>query len=295
MRSKQRKIASDASQVAGDATSAWLPCTQMNSSADSLPTPDHDWLRPLRYLWRTPLLLLHAGIAFPVALVAFNPLARRVLLRGERFDYWLTRWWSGRIVRIFGFRIRQFGQPLPGAVLFVANHVSWLDIELMHSKRIMSFVAKAEIARWPLVGWLATRAGTIYHQRGNGHSLSSMMQRVVARLGDGMAVGVFPEGGTGTGDRLRTFHARIFQVAQDANVPIQPVALLYGRDSRMDLGVPFGATETFFANFVRLLGDPARQAEVHFLEPLSQHYDGRRQIAADARARITTALGLVDT
>ena len=174
----------------------------MNSSADSIPVRDHDWLRPLRYLWRTPLLLLHALIAFPLALAAFNPLARRLVIRGERFDYAMTRWWSGRIVRIFGFRIRQIGQPLPGAVLFVANHVSWLDIELMHSKRIMSFVAKAEIARWPLIGPLSSMAGTIYHQRGSGHSLNSVMQRVVARLGEGMAVGVFPEGGTGPGRSL---------------------------------------------------------------------------------------------
>ncbi|MEO8802811.1 MAG: lysophospholipid acyltransferase family protein [Rudaea sp.] len=266
----------------------------MNSSADTLPTPSHDWLRPLRYLWRTPLLLLHAVIAFPLALVAFNPLARRFSIRGERFDHVMTRWWSGRIVRIFGFRIRQFGQPLPGAVLFVANHVSWLDIELMHSKRIMCFVAKAEIARWPLIGPLATLAGTIYHQRGSGHSLASVMQRVVARLGEGKAVGVFPEGGTGPGNRLRTFHARIFQVAQDANVPVQPVALLYGRDTQMDLRVPFGANESFFANFIRLLGGPGMDAEVHFLEPLAQHYEGRRQIAADARARIGAALGIAD-
>ncbi|MGA9334189.1 MAG: lysophospholipid acyltransferase family protein [Rudaea sp.] len=266
----------------------------MNAPVDSISTPSHDWLRPLRYLWRTPLLLLHALIAFPLALLAFNPVARRVAISGERFDHAMTRWWSGRIVRIFGFRIHRIGEPLQGAVLFVANHVSWLDIELMHSTRIMCFVAKAEIARWPLVGWLATRAGTIYHQRGSGHSLNSVMQRVVARLGEGMAVGVFPEGGTGPGDRLRTFHARIFQVALDANVPIQPVALLYGHDSRMDLRVPFAEHESFFANFVRLLGGPGMDAEVHFLEPVGQNHNGRRQIAADARARIGAALGIPD-
>jgi len=264
----------------------------VNTTADTASIQSRDWWRPLRYLWRTPLLLLHAVIAFPLALAVFNPLARRCHVRGERLDYVMTRWWSGRIVRIFGFRTRHIGEPLPGAVLFVANHVSWLDIELMHSQRIMCFVAKAEIARWPLVGWLATRAGTIYHQRGSAHSLGAVMERVVARLREGMAVGVFPEGGTGPGDRVKTFHARIFQVAADAGVPVQPVALCYGNGEHMDPRVPFAPNEHFFGNFVRLLGGPSLEASVHFLEPVALSDDGRRQTAEAARQRIAQALGL---
>ena len=264
----------------------------MSTSVQPVQASGRDWLRPLRYLWRVPLLLLHAIIAVPLALAVFNPIARRITIRGERLDYRMTRWWSGRIVRIFGFRIRRIGEPLPGAVLFVANHVSWLDIELMHSERIMSFVAKAEIARWPLIGWLATRAGTIYHRRGSAHSLGAVMERVVARLKEGMAVGVFPEGGTGPGDRVRTFHARIFQVAADAGVPVQPVALCYGDGNRMDLGVPFAADEHFLGNFMRLLGRRSPPASVHFLEPVAQSDDGRRQTAEAARVRIAQALDL---
>jgi 1-acyl-sn-glycerol-3-phosphate acyltransferase len=166
-----------------------------------------------------------------------------------------------------------------------------MDIELMHSQRMMSFVAKSEIERWPLVGWLATCAGTIYHQRGSTHSLGTVTQTVVERLNQGASAGVFPEGGTGPGDKLRTFHARIFQVAADARVPIQPVALRYGKDGKMDLSVPYGAKESFFANFVRLLGGPGMEAEVHFLEPVAIGDAGRRQAAEAARARIAAALG----
>lgn len=265
----------------------------MNTTAETAPVPRRDWRRPLRYLVRTPLLVVHVVIAVPLALAVFNPLALRIRVGGERLDHRATRWWSGTLVRLFGFRIRRRGEPLPGAVLFVANHVSWLDIELMHSQRIMSFVAKSEIARWPLVGWLATRAGTIYHRRGSTHSLGAVMERVVARLGEGMAVGVFPEGGTGQGDRVKTFHARIFQVAADAGgVPVQPVALCYGDDGAMDARVPFGPKESFFANVVRLLGGPSFEATVHFLDPVALSGDGRRQTAEAARQRIADALGL---
>ncbi|MBS0589566.1 MAG: 1-acyl-sn-glycerol-3-phosphate acyltransferase [Proteobacteria bacterium] len=253
--------------------------------------PRRDLLRPLRYLLRVPLLLLHVLIAPPMVLLVFSPLGARLRVGDERLDHWATRWWSGALIRRFGFRIRRIGEPLPGATLFVANHVSWMDIELMHSQRMMSFVAKSEIARWPLVGWLATRAGTIYHRRGSTQSLGAVMQCVVTKLAAGDSAGVFPEGGTGPGDQVRTFHARIFQVAADAHVPIQPVALRYGRHGKMDLSVPFAARESFFANVVRLLGGPSGEAEVHFLEPLVVGEEGRRQIAEAARARIARALG----
>lgn len=263
----------------------------MHATVESLSPARRDWRRPLRYAWRTPWVFVHVVVAVPLALVAFSPIGRHARVRGERLDHWLQRWWSGGIVRRCGFRIVRVGEPLPGSVLFVANHVSWLDIELMHSQRVMSFVAKAEIARWPLIGWLATRAGTIFHRRGSGHSLSAVMEQAVDRLRDGIAVGVFPEGGTGPGDRLRTFHARIFQVAADAGVTIQPVAISYGKNGKMDLRVPFAAGESFFANAVRLIGDAGVEAQVHFLDPIPRSDEGRRQTAEAARAAIAQALG----
>src|SRR5690606_18848542 len=123
---------------------------------------------------------------------------------------------SAGLMRIFGFRVRKLGHSLPGAHLLVANHVSWLDIELVHSQRAVGFVAKAEISRWPLVGWLARRGGTIYHERGSNSSLNGVLEMMVGRLDAGQVVGVFPEGGTTGGDSIRTFHARIFQAAFEA-------------------------------------------------------------------------------
>lgn len=267
----------------------------MNWSAEtSVPNKRRDARRPLRYVVRAPLLILHLAFSLPLAVIALNPLMARIPVGRRRFDQVMISWWSGTMVRLFGFRIRSFGTPLPGAVMYVANHISWLDIELMHSQRAINFVAKSEIARWPLVGWLATRAGTIYHQRGSTHSMATVIERVVERLREGGPVGIFPEGGTGRGDEIRTFHARIFQAALDAEVPVQPVALRYGRDGRQDLDVPFGATESFAANFFRLLGNPSMDAEVHFLEPVEAMPDARRRMAEESRARIIRALGYGD-
>jgi len=251
-------------------------------------TPTRDGLRVLRYAWRVPLLIVHVLVALPLALVVASRLAGVSIRSG------LIRWWSGRLMRIFGFRIVRFGTPLPGAVLYVANHISWLDIVLMLSQRAVSFVAKSEIDRWPLVGWLASCAGTIFHRRGNTDSLNRVMARVVERLRDGAPVGVFPEGGSGHGDRVGTFHARIFQTALDAGVPVQPVALRYGDDSRQDPRVPFAAGEKFLTNFLRLLGGPPMDAEVHFLDPVESTPDARRRMADESRARIVATLGYGD-
>ena len=248
-------------------------------------------MRPLRYLLRTPLFVLHIVFALPLAVIALNPLMAKIPIGRLRFDQFMISWWSGTLLRLFGFRIRAFGKPLPGAVMYVANHLSWLDIELMHSQRAISFVAKSEIARWPVVGYLATRAGTIYHQRGSSDSMANVIGRVVERLQTGEPVGIFPEGGTGGGERVRTFHARIFQAALDAGVPVQPVALRYGRDGRQDLSMPFAQGESFVANLLRILGSRSMDAEVHFLEPVESTPDARRRMAEESRARIVRAVG----
>jgi 1-acyl-sn-glycerol-3-phosphate acyltransferase len=267
----------------------------MNPPAEASPSRmSDDRLRPLRYVIRTPLLLLHALISAPLGLLVLNPLAARIPVGATSLEKFMIRWWSGRLVRIFGFRIRRFGEPLPGAVLYVANHISWLDIVLMHSQRPVSFVAKSEIAGWPFVGWLSARAGTIFHRRGSTDSLATVMATVVERLRDGEPVGVFPEGGSGHGDRVGTFHARIFQTALDAGVPVQPVALRYGNDGKQDAQVPFGRKESFFGNFLRVLGGPAMDAEVHFLEPVAATPDARRRMAEASRARIVERLGYGD-
>jgi 1-acyl-sn-glycerol-3-phosphate acyltransferase len=254
--------------------------------------PANDWRRPLRYLWRAPWLLLHVLVALPVCILLTNPLTAHLKIGGERSDHFAIRTWSAGLLRVFGLRTRRFGTPLAGAGLFVANHVSWIDITLMHSQRVVGFVAKAEISKWPLVGWLASRGGTIYHHRGDNESLHGVMHQMVQRLEQGHSVGVFPEGRTTDGQRINVFHARIFQPAVVAGVPAQPVALKYGAQGSAQTTVAFQKGEHFLGNFLRLLGEPARVAEVHFLEPVSASEDGRRRMAETCRERIVAAMGL---
>ena len=249
-------------------------------------------MRVLRYLYRVPMLVWHLLVDLPLVLLAITLPAHRIRLRsGERLDHRLIRAWQSGLMRVFGMRMRRRGTPLPGATVFVANHVSWIDIVALHSQRMMGFVAKREIAGWPFVGWLASRGETIYHQRGSQESLGGVLHEMLARLRAGRSVGVFPEGRTRGGQEIGPFHARIFLAAVEAGAPVQPVALRYGEGGRAQTIVAFAPEESFFANFVRLLGEPARPAEAVFLEPIPHgETEGRRRIAELARERIVAAM-----
>lgn len=255
-------------------------------------TVHRDPIRPLRYLWRLPLLVLHLGLSLPLTLLLVTTIGPYLRIGGERLDHRLIRAWSAGLVRVFGIRVDARGTALPGAVLLVANHITWMDIEIIHARRMAHFVAKSEIAGWPVVGWLTTYAGTIFHRRGDPRSLEAVQRTMIERLRAGHAVAVFPEGTTGRGDQIRTFHARIFAVCEAASVPAQPVGLRFMRAGLPTYEPAFRPDENFLANFLRLLGAPPTVAELHFLEPLEVGEGGRRRAADLARTRIAQALGL---
>ena len=259
--------------------------------SDPSPLEPRDPLRPLRYLWRVPLVLLHIVLGILLCALLLGWTQQVVMKNGrEPFSHRMIRAWSVTLLRIFGMRPRRFGQAQRDPVLFVANHTSWIDITMLHSQRAACFVAKAEIAGWPLIGWLAASAGTIFHRRGNNHSLSTVMQVMVDRLRAGRSVAVFPEGGTGYHGVLKVFHARIFQAALDADVTVQPVALRFARKGRRLINAGFREHESFFSNIVRLLGEAPMDAEIHFLAPVPPTPDARRRMAELSRERIAAAL-----
>ena len=242
-------------------------------------------MRALRYLYRLPMLAWHALVHLPVvlALIAIGD--------GGPLSHGAIRWWSGGLLRVFGMRVRREGVPLAGGTMFVANHVSWIDIVALHSQHMMGFIAKSEIRGWPVVGWITTHADTLYLQRGNPNSLGDVMAEMARRLQAGRAVAAFPEGGTRDGSELGAFHARIFTAAVQADASVQPVALCYGTHCQAQRIVAFAPGESFVGNLVRLLGEPPRPVRVCFLQPiLHAELAGRRAIAQTARERIKRAM-----
>lgn len=138
------------------------------------------------------------------------------------------RHWSLQLLRIFRVSV-ELAPASAGAVqgLWVANHVSWIDIFVINALFPSRFVAKSEVRRWPLVGALCAWAGTIFIERANPRDLRRTMATMAAALGNGERVVVFPEGTSAAQGGLLPFRANLFEAAIEAGVAVQPVSLRY--------------------------------------------------------------------
>jgi 1-acyl-sn-glycerol-3-phosphate acyltransferase len=136
--------------------------------------------------------------------------------------------WSREMLRVLGIALRVHGTPpASGPVLLVANHISWLDILVMHAARHCRFVAKAQVKQWPLIGMLATGGGTLYIERESRRDAMRVVHHMAEALRAGDILAIFPEGTTSDGRALLPFHANLVQAAISADVPAQPVALSF--------------------------------------------------------------------
>lgn len=208
----------------------------------------------------------------------------------------LNRFWSRRLMAFCGIHIRVSGQPLlTGPALWVANHVSWIDIFVLNSVRATAFIAKSEIRRWPLIGWLVAGAGTLFIARGQRNAVQAMAEAVRARFDQGEAVGLFPEGTTSEGHSVQPFHASLFEPARASGVPVQPVVLRFLHHDQRSALAAFVGEETLVANLWRVLGATGLAVEVEFIEPLTMHRpDGeplsRPELSQHARNAIAARL-----
>jgi 1-acyl-sn-glycerol-3-phosphate acyltransferase len=248
----------------------------------------YDAWTPLRLLLRLALIPL-VLLALVPTLLSINSLGRQLHVGAVSLEEFMIARWSSWLCRVFGVRVRARGEVLPGPVLIVANHVSWLDIQAMHSVTTMSFVGKAEIRRWPLLGHLARAGGTIFIERGNHASSADVCEALVQRLNDGGRVAIFPEGGIRPGEGVKVFHARLFKAAVEADCMVQPTMIRYLHDGKPDPDMTFINGENLVLNMLRLLGRPTCDADLRFLEPFDPDERARRDLARQAQAAVTEA------
>ncbi len=217
----------------------------------------------VRHLVRVPLLLLWvvAGALFSARAAC----VRGTPIRRHRVRARVTRTWMRGLLIILGVRVRAQGvETLPPTVLLAANHLSWLDILVLAAATESTFVSKAEVASWPVLGPFARAGGTVFVRRGDGRSALQVRAAMARHLRIGGRLAFFPEGTTGDGRAIRHFRPRLFAAAVDASVPVCPVALHYrDRDGESCVTeVTFVGEETIVANLLRLLARPRFDAEV---------------------------------
>lgn len=237
-----------------------------------------------RFTWRALALSVMLLLVLPWVLLGVTA------SRSLGHDEWhrkLVNGWSQQLLRVFGLSIRHHGTPRPDPAFIVANHVSWLDIPVIHSAKVAGFVAKAEIASWPLLGWVVKCGDTVFHQRGKSDSRQRVLQALEEKLVNGKSVAVFPEGKTTPGDSVGRFHRQLLRAAVDTGCAIQPVAIEYwGNNGMRNTQLPFCHQESFLHNVWRLLKMPAGCVQVHWLAPLptsTQPPPRTRELADQAR------------
>ena len=205
----------------------------------------------------------------------------------------------------FGIRVRVKGRvPDEGSrstgissrgkgYLICANHISFADIFVLDSVLPSCFVAKAEIARWPLFGAITTGVDTIYIDRGNRRAIVLVAEAMRAALEAGRNVLFFPEGTTGPGDRLLPFHPNLFSSACSCGAEVLPMSLRYTLRGETTTLTSY-AHESLFRVLRRIVFTPGLGVEVSIGEPVATEGRDRREVCADTARFVAQSMGMPD-
>jgi len=201
------------------------------------------------------------------------------------------RRWSRKLLDVLHVELRLAGALAHPNVVVVANHVSWLDIFALHAVGPVRFIAKAEIARWPVLGRLVAGVGTLFIERERRRDTHRVNQDIAQALADGDIVAVFPEGTVGDGATLLPFKGSLLQPIVAAAGYVQPVAIRYRDPDGMPSTVPaYDGDITFIDSFWRICGARALAIELIAGTPLPAWGRHRRDLAREAERVIRAAL-----
>lgn len=245
-------------------------------------------MKKLRFYSR--LLRLLAVLALGLAMAGWVSLLER-FRRNElmALRQRLTRRFLAQLAAALPFRLSLHGQLPERPMLWVGNHVSWTDIPLLGGLVPLSFLSKSEVRSWPLAGWLAHKAGTLFIRRGAGDS-GLVRSQLLRHLQHGHDLLIFPEGTTTDGRSLRSFHSRLLASAVAAQVPVQPVAIRYLRDGAVDPVAPFIGDDDLLSHLLRLLRSERSEVEIHLLPPLDSQGLSRTELSRQAHTAIAERL-----
>lgn len=203
------------------------------------------------------------------------------------------QWWAAGLLRSVGAQLQVSGvQPHAGATLLISNHVSWLDIAAIHAAVPQArFVSKADVLRWPLLGWLIRNGGTLFIERERKRDAVRVVHAMAQALQDGDAVAVFPEGTTGTGRELLPFHANLLQAAIATGTPIQPVVLRFSDATQpFSPAVVYIGETTLLQSIWRVVSARGLCAHVELLPPVATTHADRRALAAHLQSMVAERL-----
>lgn len=261
----------------------WMPGSPCG---DGCLTPEEGRVGPVRRALRLTgaVLVVVAGLVL-VPLLAVLP-GRDRIVRGV----------FRCLLATLGIRLVVRGE-LDGSgrgALVVSNHISFADIMGLNAMRPMRALAKREIASWPVLGPLVSRAGTVFLDRERLSALPGAVAELATTLRSGALVTVNPEGTTWCGAASGRFRPALFQAAIDAGVPVRPVAIRYLAGGRETTRPAFIGPESLVASLRRAVAVPDLTLELTVCPEIAPgRAADRRELAALAEAAVASALGTV--
>jgi 1-acyl-sn-glycerol-3-phosphate acyltransferase len=206
-----------------------------------------------------------------------------------------SRWprrWLGWVGRSAGLRVEVRGRPLPSHVLFVSNHLSWLDIMAVAGVTGAAFVSRGDVAGWPIFGRLSRVNDTIFVERADRRAARGQSDQLRTILAGGRAVAMFPEATTEGGEQVLPFRASLFQslLPPLPGIRLQPIAIDYGPAAAE---IAWVGDEPAGSNAKRVLSRAGTiPVTLTFLEPIDPaRVQDRKALAQLARQEIVDSLG----
>lgn len=239
----------------------------------------------IRFVVRGVMAFLWIAAGLSIELLIFPVLSLRSRQR-------VIQLWSRALLWVCGVQVHCHGRPiLQGAVMWVINHVSWIDIFVLNRVRPTSFIAKSDVRRWPVIGLLVAWAGTLFIDRRRRQAVREAGVQIAACFERGDVVGVFPEGTSTEGWSVLPFHSGLFEPAVHTGVRVQPVALRYIQYGQRTARFSFVGEQTLVQNLWLLLSAGGVAVECDFLEPIEPgHGLNRSALAQRTHDAITQAV-----
>jgi lyso-ornithine lipid O-acyltransferase len=239
-----------------------------------------------------------------LGLTLLVPLIKIFMPFNKNWGHHLCRWVHRYSGWCFNVTVTHIGEPVGNSnaepVLYVCNHISWVDIVAIGSIAKACFVAKSELEGWPVFGPLADLQRTIYIRREDRHKAGNQKDSIADRLASGANIVLFPEGTSGLGHIVLPFKTSLFGLTDDprlANLIIQPVSVNYTHLNGLPLlraqraMIAWVGDMSFGAHAGQLLIQRSLNALVQFHTPVRRSsFTNRKLLSAACEAMISAQL-----
>jgi len=223
---------------------------------------------------KTFKILLHILLVVPLCL--------HILVSTKNQQERIIRFWCKRLLSIFEIKVEVTGLGTylmnQKKYLMVANHISWMDIIVIQSIKPCIFVAKSDVASWPLFGWVAQMTGTIFIKRDKVSDIKKALKKMKRRLIK-RSVCIFPEGTSTNGRYLLPFKSNLFQSSIDTNKSILPLCLRYEQNNTYSDKAAFVDDMSLVDSINKIKQEKDIYVIVEVLQPIRPRYN-RKELAS---------------